>query len=427
MQTDTSIPDDVWYSFLNFLPAKDALNCALACSHIYELVFDVRDDHPNIHAQQVLWQQFCYSAFPDNSAKERERRVKKTTEEEESDLTRHKQFSVDMYDKYDLQYTEGENVNLWLYDPDKLVHEDFCWREMFLRIIQRKEEWKDGIVRQRVEPQTSSWYKYYSDIKPKLDLNVLRFVVCGRPSARKHLFVNKLIKTIGKDVDMYDIALDGIEQVIHLRNVDINVDAPLRWYDAEVTEGKTTLGSLLLYVVDSPYHFAKQFRGSCQVNGVIYVVDTKTFPENNEQVYREFHDIVGEYHRDNMFSWLVVPDGENYELIKAPDTWESSQYGSGGSYGITKLESNPVVTAVCNTLRVNQLMTCHWYDNARPACSGTDQESMTHVVQSWFALIRKYCKKDSAKSETRHVHYPYLSDEEDEASGTKERIPYPED
>ena len=195
--------------------------------------------------------------------------------------------------------------------------------------------------------------------------------------------------------------------------------------DTKVKEGKTTVNSVMLYIVDTPYHFAKQFRGSCQVNGVIYVVDTKTFPVNHQQVYKEFHEIVGEYHRDKLFCWLVVPDGENYNLVEAPLDW-ANRYGKD-SFTVIRhdKDTNPVITAVCNTLRVNQLLTCHWYRIARPAVSGTDPEAIAGVVQEWFALIRKHLAENES-SEVRHMHYPYLSDEEDQVTGSKDQIPYPE-
>jgi hypothetical protein len=264
-----NIPDDIWFTLLEFLPVTDVFNCSLACIALFELVFDVQEDHPNYYAQQMLWKRLCYTTFEDKSVEERERRSRSDCDAFYS----HTAMSERIFDQFYFDYASGENANLHLYDVDNFNLQDFCWREMFIRILTRREEWKDCLVRKR---QKANSYWDYCDHKAHFDLNVLRFVVCGRASAQKDLFINKLIKLIGKDTDHYDIALNGIEQVIHLKNVNILKDVNL-YTNHDSENGTRTVDSVMLYTVESPYHFAKQFRGSVQVNGVIYIVDTNSF------------------------------------------------------------------------------------------------------------------------------------------------------
>jgi hypothetical protein len=429
-----SIPAEVWLNIIVFLPSKDVINCSSLDKSLHDLVFNVHHAHPYIHGQQQLWRQLCHSVFADTSIADRERRINRASkkQKEKVQLFSSDSRSKKMFDTYKFDFVDITQPIPHEYSADHIISSSysgsFLWREMFLHMLQRFDEWKDkSIIRTKVKKSRKDEYSKYTDIKPLPEVDVIRLVVCGIPTSNKHLFVNKLIHSLGADHDMYDIALSGIQQVIRLSNVKIinNYRDNNIWRDNKAVETEAVLPQLLLYIADCPYHYAKQWKGTGQVSGVIYVVDTLRFPQNYDKIYRDFHDTIGEY---VIFSyiifWFVCTDAEHFDLSLKPDDWNTPYFNTRNSESYLVFQSNPndVVKAIMHVLRCDALLTCEWYLNAHCTIGDTLSENMERLFPLFVGCVSDYLNTIRKKGESYGVYYPYLSDEDDRTESEKSNI-----
>jgi hypothetical protein len=407
METKEVLSLDAWVAIFQFLYPVDIIVCAVTCKHLHQFVYEVSETHHAFYAQQTLWRHICLTYFKDNSREEKERRQKNKNV--------FNNFTESMYDQFSFEFKTGNSISLLDYSALENTPSHFVWRTLFDRIIQRREEWKDNIKPTKIKKKRSDFdYHLGDEIKPTRDRNILRYIVCGFDTARKDLFLNKLIKAIGKETDMYDIALPSINQVITLHNIDVRSST----YAGDTS--LTQLTTLMLYTADKPYHFMKSFRGAHQVNGIIYLVDPDRFPDETYEHYRDFHDMAGEYQADVLSNWVVVVNGENFELVNGPAQWTCVNHLGTGNCRVTKTNHSTAVDAVMNVLRINSMTVCEWYSSAQMAISDTNSENMRIVIQEWLACTRQALYAFDGEKETRSVIYMHgSSDEEDEYKSNK--------
>jgi hypothetical protein len=121
-----------------------------------------------------------------------------------------------------------------------------------------------------------------------------------------------------------------------------------------------------------------------------------------------------------MYCWVVVADGENYVVEDDPGYWDCGEFGNDvDGNPVIAHEFSSVVYSVESILRLNALLTCSWYCNARVAISSTDSEAIVNVAQEWFSTVIRDLSITQQGGE-RTTMYPYTSDEEDTKTGVFE-------
>jgi hypothetical protein len=348
----------------------------------------------------------------DNSSFECEQRIKNKWNKPKKPRKMVKNYHEDhlekLFDNFDFSFARKSERIPCIKSSDGIVRRipEFHWREMFLEMVKGKEQWRDSEEDFKRTPYDDDNYGTVSaDEKTRNPPNVIRLLVSGPPSADKHVFVNKLVAAFGGSTNKYNVALPFLSQVITL------------------TVGSETV---MLYIVDKPYHFAKHFRGSCHVNGIIFCVNPEEFPTTYEQEYRNFHDIAGEFHLMELYVWVVGVLAEHYEVTNKPDSylrafnsvgWVPQTYRDSDDF--STLNNNEVVAVIENVLRCNALTTCSWYNSARCAISDTQDNNLLHTGTEFISMVRRCVLRVQETEEEYYQRqnslwrYPYSSDEED--------------
>jgi hypothetical protein len=310
--TADQLPIDVWFRILTYCEPGDVLSSIVSCQHMYRNIAKlIEETHDHFSNQQALWKYMIMSQFIDDSTKKREEAKTETSI----------RYVIEVYNEFKFNK---------IHDKAEICDEKpIYWRKKYLEIIANRKNWVDKVKTQYTnEKKVNTRETSYT--KSKCADQKVRLIMCGKKEANKHQVLQNLSKFFKTETTY--TPLPGIKDTI------------------TITRKKKP--EIVIYMVDDPFDYVNSYDGCSYIDGVIYVVDAESFPENNLTIYKHFHDCRGEWKYLNLVCLIVVNNGENYELSDAVSfdvdnihRW-TSQYASN------------VIGCISVVLSLSELNTC---------------------------------------------------------------------
>jgi hypothetical protein len=208
---------------------------------------------------------------------------------------------------------------------------------------------------------TQSWKQTHTNIKESFTTwrskhEAFHFLCCSLTANNgQSQVMNKLLQECGVQ-DSF--VLPETRQVLQINSLDTPI---------------------LINMISTPMHYAKEIDGFNRVDGIIYIVNPMNFAENSSLVYEHLHDILGEFHYMDMSVWIILNQDENLQVSGCFEAQQTSYQHSNELNCIGKI--SPYGEEIAKSLKLDALHTCGWYSSGWVVISST--ENLTEALKEF--------------------------------------------